>query len=453
LSDALCGAGTHSCAVGSVKSNVGHLEAAAGITGLIKTVLALEHRQIPPTLHVQQPSPRVDLTHSPLRIITELCAWQAADTPRRAGVSSFGVGGTNAHVVLEEAPPSAAGCRTPAPSPSTVLLPVSARDPVALTALARAFAERLERATQAEFVDLVYSAGARRAHHIYRYAVVGSSPAELAHELRCRTQLPRSRSTAAYGKLRVVFVFPDLEALGPAACAELDEPSFQEALAATERAGGERAFGVALGIAALWRSWGVEPDSIVGFGAGQLAAAHCSGLMSLADAVEMLRARKVAGSRWPETRATGARTVPCWSPLHQRWLQASDLEPEYWRRALTDPQDIRTTSLKLMHKGGRLFIEISPHSVLLERIRQASADARVKAHSVGSTLLDGRERRGMLEALGEVYEAGYSVQWRRVAAAGSCIRLPRYPWQRQRYWLDSQRVVPAAQEAPPEHLV
>jgi acyl transferase domain-containing protein len=92
------------CAIGSVKTNIGHLDAAAGVTGLIKTVLALKHQQIPPSLHFQKPNPQIDFTNSPFYVNTKLSEWQTNGTPKRAGVSSFGIGGTNVHVILEEAP-------------------------------------------------------------------------------------------------------------------------------------------------------------------------------------------------------------------------------------------------------------------------------------------------------------------------------------------------------------
>jgi amino acid adenylation domain-containing protein len=130
------------CALGSVKTNIGHLDTAAGVAGLIKTVLALEHRQIPPSLHFQQPNPQIDFAASPFYVNTALADWPAGDSPRRAGVSSFGVGGTNAHAVLEEAPPVAA----PEPDHRPQLLVLSARTPAALEAATERLAAFLEKA-------------------------------------------------------------------------------------------------------------------------------------------------------------------------------------------------------------------------------------------------------------------------------------------------------------------
>src|SRR5205085_6346657 len=116
------------CAIGSVKTNIGHADTAAGVAGLIKTVLALKHKQIPPSLHFEQPNPKIDFVNSPFYVNTTLSEWKAGPTPRRAGVNSFGVGGTNAHIVLEEAPP----VEPSGPSRPWQLLLLSARTDAAL---------------------------------------------------------------------------------------------------------------------------------------------------------------------------------------------------------------------------------------------------------------------------------------------------------------------------------
>ncbi|MCC7360976.1 MAG: polyketide synthase, partial [Anaerolineales bacterium] len=131
------------CALGSVKTNFGHLEAAAGIAGLIKTVLALRHQALPPHLHLRRLNPRIDLQHTRLTIPTALQPWVAAAGPRFAGVSAFGLSGTNAHLVLEEAPPPAAPVAPPGPASAPVLLALSARTPAALAALAARYAALL----------------------------------------------------------------------------------------------------------------------------------------------------------------------------------------------------------------------------------------------------------------------------------------------------------------------
>src|SRR6185295_7137811 len=133
LSQALGGPGRRgSCAVGSIKTNVGHLDAAAGVAGLIKTALSLAHRRLPPSLHFRAPNPRIDFAAGPVHVNAELRDWPAGEAPRRAGVSSFGMGGTNAHVVLEEAPELAAEAAPPDAPRRWMALPLSARSEAAL---------------------------------------------------------------------------------------------------------------------------------------------------------------------------------------------------------------------------------------------------------------------------------------------------------------------------------
>src|SRR3989440_6951994 len=141
------------CAIGSVKTNVGHLDAAAGVTGLIKTVLQLQHKQLVPSLHYEEPNPKIDFVNSPFYVNTKLQEWKSEGRPRRAGVSSFGIGGTNAHVVLEEAPEREAsgGAR------GLQLLTMSAKTPTALEAATANLGEHLKRNAEQKLADVAYT--------------------------------------------------------------------------------------------------------------------------------------------------------------------------------------------------------------------------------------------------------------------------------------------------------
>src|SRR5438067_6026578 len=156
------------CAIGSVKSNIGHLDTAAGVAGLIKTVLALEHRQLPPSLHFEEPNPQIDFTSSPFFVNARLTDWQSGQTPRRAGVSSFGIGGTNAHVVLEEAP-------EPGPSSKSTrwqLLTVSARSESALEQASTDLREHLTAHSSLDIADVAYTSHVGRKKFDYARTVV-----------------------------------------------------------------------------------------------------------------------------------------------------------------------------------------------------------------------------------------------------------------------------------------
>jgi acyl transferase domain-containing protein len=166
------------CAIGSVKTNIGHCEAAAGVAGLIKVALALKHAEIPASLHFQEPNPHIPFDELPIRVQTKPSAWSAESGPAVAGVSSFGFGGTNAHVVLQQAPGSPVEYREAAANKSDHLLPLSARSPEALLAVARTY-EQLLATPELSLHDVCYSASARRAHHDYRLAVAGDSSQQL----------------------------------------------------------------------------------------------------------------------------------------------------------------------------------------------------------------------------------------------------------------------------------
>ena len=225
------------CALGSVKTNIGHLDAAAGVAGLIKTVLALEHRLIPPSLHFTRPSPKIRFAGTPFHVNARLAEWPADGQPRRAGVSSFGMGGTNAHVVMEEAPPAAPA----APSRPAQLLVVSARTPEALEQASRRLAEHLERRPDLELADVARTLQVGRRAFRCRRIVVCTSHGEAAAALRgSRSASPSlSLSPAASGTAPdagtvgpVVFLFPGQGTQYPGMAAELyaGEPDFRAAL-------------------------------------------------------------------------------------------------------------------------------------------------------------------------------------------------------------------------------
>ncbi|WP_437759723.1 type I polyketide synthase [Sorangium sp. So ce1389] len=318
--------GGSTCALGAAKTNIGHLESAAGIAGLIKTALALRHQAIPPNLHFTKLNPRISLEGTPFVIPTERLPWPSGEKPRIAGVSSFGLSGTNAHVVLEEAPrspeaPATALDGSPAPSPRYHLLPLSARSPEALRALAAAYA-RGPLAGEAPLADVCYSASVHRSHHEHRLAVVASSAEEMREALEAFLQ-GEQRAGLVHGQRatesqeRRVFVFPGhgSQWLGMAKRLLEEEPVFRRAMTAChaailreagwslldELAADEQRsqlsridviqpalFAIEVALAALWRSWGVEPDVIVGHSMGEVAAAHVAGALGLEDATRVI---------------------------------------------------------------------------------------------------------------------------------------------------------------------
>ncbi|MBM2620134.1 acyltransferase domain-containing protein [Actinoplanes sp. LDG1-06] len=303
------------CLIGSVKPNIGHLEAGAGVAGVIKAVLAMRHGAIPPSLNVTRPTPAVDWATAGLRVSTGLTPWPDGPGPRRCGVSGYGYGGTLAHVILEAAAPQPAPGPDPSgPDPSGAgVFPLSAAGPAALTALAGRLADRLEADPTLRPADVGHTLGVRRAHLRHRAAVAADDRAGLVAGLR------RLRATAPAGTGRgIVWVFSghgsqwtgmarDLIAGQPAAAAVADrlDPVFQQELGASLRTllAEDREqpvdlvqpmiFAVQMALAGAWESAGVRPDAVIGHSVGEIAAAVTAGVLTLEEGAVLVCRRSV----------------------------------------------------------------------------------------------------------------------------------------------------------------
>jgi len=541
------------CAVGSAKTNIGHTEGAAGLAGLIKAVLSLEHRTIVPSLHFREPNPAIPWAELPLYVPTEPRSWHEGDGPAIAGVNAFGIAGTNAHVVLQEAP-AAAGTGAPDGSEAR-LLPLSAKSAAALGDLARRQRDWLAGdGRSASLADVSYTAGVRRTHYEHRLAVAGRSredmiatlDAFLAGETRPGLVSGGRRPSCAG---RVVFVFPGQGSqwLGMGRGLLDRWPAFRRALEACDAAvrvtsgwsildeiHAEPArsrlddisiiqptlFGMQVSLAALWRSWGVEPAAIVGHSMGEVAAAHVAGALSLGDAARVICRRselmkRVAGrgamavvelsldeareairrygrrlsvavsnsSRSTvvsgdtdaieellselERREVFARRVkvdvashsPHMDPL-TRELEASleglragatarplcstvtggrvagpELDRAYWVRNLREPVLFSSVVRELAQGGNDVFLEVSPHPVLVAAVQQELDLLGGSAVALGSLVRDEDESVSILAALGRLYAQGLDVDWdRQQERPARVVSLPTYPWQRERYW-------------------
>ena len=317
------GAGAPPVALTAVKTNIGHLEAASGVAGLIKTVLCLQHGQIPAPLHFRELNPHILLDGTRLFIPAALHDWPAGDVRRIAGVSSFGFGGTNAHVVVEEAPrlPSATAVDGPP------LFVLSAQTAEGLRDLAAATADQLAKdgVSDSDVADMAATAALRRVHHDERLSVVGSTAVDLVERLRAAAA-GQSRLGIARGRRepgaprRIAFVcsgqgnqwfgmardllaesdvfrsvVTDCDALLRAHVSwslldELSRPEDESRLERTEIAQ-PAIFAIQVGLAAVWRGWGITPDAVVGHSIGEVAAAHLAGALDLADAVRVVATR------------------------------------------------------------------------------------------------------------------------------------------------------------------
>lgn len=451
--------------VGSVKTNFGHLEAASGIAGLIKVVLMLKNRQIPPHLHFNKLNPVVSLDGVDLRVPTELRDWQVdAGQSRIAGVSSFGLSGTNGHVLLAEAPTLARA--TEQPTEQTRLLPLSAAKSEPLKTLAKSYAEFLE-ANRESFADVCFTAANGRNHMDHRLAVVASNAEQAIQALedfaagRSAPNLKAGRRPLA-GTPKLAFVFPDAssfdiehiaratatlrgeDAVFAQAFADCDAalvrrgyPSLVGALAACA-AGGEQLarlvnpqillFAFQLGLAERWRTWGIQPDAVVGCGVGEVAAAATSGALSLDAAVALITERKVG----PSSAQQGH--VPLSSTQSGRLCDGLELDAAYWARSLNEPADLPRALKVLVADDCRVFLDLSPdftHAEVIAKMLDGSGSA-VAGRECSAT-----GRAALLGAVAELYCLGYSPDYRAVLPSGATIgTLPSYPWQHQRYWID-----------------
>ncbi|HEU4321544.1 MAG TPA: type I polyketide synthase, partial [Roseiflexaceae bacterium] len=216
------------CAIGSVKTNIGHLDTAAGIAGLIKTAMALQHGQLPPSLHFRTPNPQIDFAQTPFYVNTALAPWPASSSPRRAGVSSFGIGGTNAHVILEEAPAPP----PPAPARPSELLVLSARSSAALALAAERLAQHLLTHPELPLADVASTLQTGRRAFAHRLALVCRTAAEAIAILRDPASPRRMLSTVESQRRPVAWLFPGQGAqhIGMGADLYAQEPAFRDAL-------------------------------------------------------------------------------------------------------------------------------------------------------------------------------------------------------------------------------
>jgi acyl transferase domain-containing protein/acyl carrier protein len=538
--------------IGSVKSNIGHTQAAAGVAGLLKVVLALQHERIPRTLHADEPTPHVRWTELSMKVASEAVGWPKTGEPRRAGVSSFGLSGTNAHVVLEEAPAAAPG--RPMPARSAELVVLSARSEAALSAQVAQLSVHVSAHPEQGLGALAFSLATTRSPMEHRWAVATSSREGLvaALESAAKGQIPEgvSRGSPSRDGQKVVFVFPGQGSqwVGMGRKLLVEEPVFRRAMEACDRAilaeagfsplaelGAEESasqlgriavvqpllFAVSVALAALWRSWGVLPDAVVGHSMGEVAAAHVAGALSLEDAVAIICRRSrllqqiggqgemavvelshaeaeaaleryeerlgVAASNSPRStvlsgepvalaevlarlEATGvfcrrvkvdvASHSPQVDPLRDQLVAAlASLEPQavkvpmrstvigapiegpelgagYWADNLRQPVRFAEAVQALAESGHGLFVEMSPHPILVPAVEETLRAARRAGAAVGSMRRGQDERAALLEALGALWVRGCPVDWAGLFAEGGCrVPLPSYPFQRERYWL------------------
>jgi amino acid adenylation domain-containing protein len=337
------------CAVGSVKTNVGHLDAAAGVTGLIKTVLALRHRKIPPSLHFETPNPKIDFTNTPFYVNTRLSEWERTTGPRRAGVSSFGIGGTNAHVVLEEAPILDYSSDS---MKSNHLLVFSAKTATALEQITANFLEFVKENPNRNIADAAYTLQVGRREFNHRRMMVVSSAGDAIAALEGKDRQRILSAVCDRGNRKMIFLFPGqgTQYVNMGLGLYREEPVFRETVdycasflrphlgidlrrvfypgevAADAEAATQlkrtaitqpALFVIEYAMAKLWQSWGITPQAMIGHSIGEYVAACLAGVFPLDQALGLVAGR----SRLMEQLPSGAMlAVPLAEPEIRTYL-------------------------------------------------------------------------------------------------------------------------------------
>ncbi|HEX4036861.1 MAG TPA: type I polyketide synthase [Acidobacteriaceae bacterium] len=544
--------GTPQCVLGAVKSNFGHLEAAAGITGLIKAALALHYEQIPANLHFKKLNPHISLEGTRLEVAAKPVPWKRGATPRFAGVSSFGFSGTNAHVVLEEAVrvPS----RASVPSEGERLLLISARTPAALNDAARQYCEFLQgRGSELPLYDLCHAAAVQRSQYEERLAIAGASHAAMRESIeaflagRRGTGIAAGRASGRTESLVYVCSGQGSQWPGMGTALMRDEPVFRSAMeecaewirrwagwslieelsapdTASKLGRTEYAqpaiFAIQVALARLFASWGVQPGAVIGHSAGEIAAAHLAGALELGEAARIVVARgrvmepgagkgrmalvrlPVAGvlqeimpqgsrvsvaavnsSQWTVISgecdavdglvegwkqrgihavpmpanyafhsvqmesfaadlakelgdvATAEARIPVISTVLGTEVQGSALDAGYWRRNVRATVQFSSAMQFACGRGMATYLELGPHPVLVGPIGEHLTANGQPATAIATLRRGHSEHRNALGALGQLHIAGYPVAWSALyPQATPPMPLPRYPYQKQRFW-------------------
>jgi acyl transferase domain-containing protein/acyl carrier protein len=464
------------CALGSLKPNIGHLDRASGVAGLIKTTLALGHHQLPPHLYYEQPNPEVDLRHSPFYVNTNLAPWPSQQTPRRAGINSFGLGGTNVHLVLEEAPDREPG----SPARPWQIIPLSAKSAWSLQQARSNLVAHLKDHPEQTLADIAYTLQVGRSAFNYRQFAIAQTVEEACAALE---QQPAYSALQEHRDRTLAFLFPGTGKHSIAMAHDLyrQEPRFRETVVRccqflqthlkldlqtllvpeengtackitphtlleevqiTDRTSVEEIevlqsaiFIIEYALARLLIEWNIHPQALLGYGPGEYVAACLAGVLSLEDALTVvagggrLTAKQEDVSKalsssipWREPR------IPYISSVTGTWItkeQATD--PGYWAQQMCQPVSSERGVEALLQEPGRVLLEVGAASLSSEQQAQ-----RIPLSTQGCGQED------LLLAVGRLWLAGVTIDWKRLCAGERRLRvaLPTYPFERQRCWID-----------------
>lgn len=485
------------CLMGSVKANVGHMENASGIASVAKVLACLQHGQIPGQLHFDKLNPRISLAGTRIAIPQAPQPWPPA--PRRiAGISSFGFGGTNAHIVLEETPqksrPEGLSNR-----PSHILT-LSARTENALKNMASRFEKHLADRPEDDLIDICFTANAGRSHFARRAAVVAENKDQMREALasflggqsaECSGAALHTGQAASRGGPRVVFLFA-ADAANPCGALQLyaTQPVFRAATDRCSRFLGLRAdeqlldalsspqdgaqrrdpalFALQFSLAELWRSWGIEPDAVLGAGVGEYAAAAIAGVMTCEDALKLIveRDRIVRLALFDRERNgmldafdSAAAAVKYQLPsvpfvfgiTGQLLAEGKIPDAHYWRLQIVQGAQLEKGIETLAAQGYDQFLEMGHLGNF--SVAGRSGDSGTKGAFLPSLESDRGAWQTMLASLASLYVRGASVDWNAFDEPYQPLKipLPTYPFERERCWEDPPAVSGPRKPAKPVH--
>ncbi len=462
--------------IGSVKTNIGHLEAAAGIASLIKVVLAMQHGEIPPHLHLNELNSHISLEDMVAKIPTKPTAWSVDGQHRLAGISSFGFSGTNAHMVLEDSKFISAEDVISGGdviyNVSTFILTLSAKTENALEEIKQNYLRFLDEYPKVSLADICFTANTGRKHFDYRLALVVDSVESLRQKLKA-TNISESKP-----KAKVVFVFAGegcqylgigrqlydsqlifREALDR--CNELLEPYLEKSLSeilyddkslvSYSKISHLILFSLEYAVFKLWLSWGIEPVAVMGEGVGEYVAACIAGVFSLSDGLKLIIQREQLTQQQNSKNQIVTTKIEYFQPninlisnITGKFIETETVtQADYWYNRVREKIKFETSCSFLKEQGCELFIEMNNHPTLREKAQQYLS-AENSDNWLPSLQENQEDWRVLLQTLATLYEKGVEVDWDGFYQNNSYnrLQLPTYPFERQRYWIDAAKYQP-----------
>lgn len=455
------------CGLGSVKSNIGHTDTAAGVAGVIKMILAMKHETVPATLNFDTPNPAIDFQNSPFYVNNKLSDWKRGETPRIAGVSSFGVGGTNSHVILQE-PPVIKGSES---LKEWKMIPLSARSENALRQMSENLAGYLENNREINVADLSYTLQVGRQEFDYRQMFLCRDSQEAVELLRTATP---SKVLTAQGKAEnrpVILLFSEeleqTRVMGEALYQQV--PEFRKelesccdrlkalsgidllaALFAEKQEDDTKArlvlFVIEYALAKLLNGWGVTAAGVAGKGTGKVVAACMAGVVTLDDALSMIAENRSV------PKVCNAATNQLLSSVDGNWIEVGETKAEaFWNDYFTQNENDSKLTETLLEDAETVLLEIGPNRNWIDQLKQQQ---QAETDIVMLSLLEAEDslsEAALLRRLGQLWLSGVSINWNRFYEEEKRVRLslPTYPFERQHYWVNrkEQQVVAAPEKA------